>query len=276
MEDARKAADSLFDRVGQVLSANEAMMNRLRAFDEPQVLASPPTAGRKSEDSASTTSDQNDIGSRQGRKDPVQRNALGFAFEEELLSSSVYKKPLFSQSGASLVTSSTRNTSASILSSLSISDVSNISILAVPIYANEISNSQRYKFGDFNPRTHHDGIARPSESSKSVSRTRRWDSFANTLRRRRLQDKETEEPKKEPVIFGVALNTSIKYANVAISLINERGESFIYGYIPILIAKVGVFLKEKGTQRYFCSISIIIYIEISLWLQNIILIKPST
>ena len=27
---------------------------------------------------------------------------------------------------------------------------------------------------------------------------------------------------------------------------NEQGESFIYGYVPIVVAKCGVFLKEKG------------------------------
>lgn len=47
-------------------------------------------------------------------------------------------------------------------------------------------------------------------------------------------------------IFGVPLNVSIKYANVAISLTNEQGESYVYGYVPIVIAKCGVFLKEKG------------------------------
>lgn len=54
------------------------------------------------------------------------------------------------------------------------------------------------------------------------------------------------EPPTE--IFGVSLHDSIKYANVAISLMNERGESFIYGYVPIVVAKCGVFLKEKGTR----------------------------
>ena len=47
-------------------------------------------------------------------------------------------------------------------------------------------------------------------------------------------------------IFGIPLNVSIKYANVAISLTNDNGESFIYGYVPIVVAKCGVFLKEKG------------------------------
>jgi hypothetical protein len=44
----------------------------------------------------------------------------------------------------------------------------------------------------------------------------------------------------------VPLIVSIPYANVAISLFNETGESYIYGYVPIVVAKCGVFLKEKG------------------------------
>ncbi|KAK0646670.1 hypothetical protein B0T16DRAFT_511061 [Cercophora newfieldiana] len=49
-------------------------------------------------------------------------------------------------------------------------------------------------------------------------------------------------------IFGVPLRQSITYANVAISLIDEDGKSYIYGYVPIVVAKCGVFLKEKATE----------------------------
>ncbi|KAK4983573.1 GTPase activating protein (GAP) for Rho1p [Elasticomyces elasticus] len=49
-------------------------------------------------------------------------------------------------------------------------------------------------------------------------------------------------------IFGVPLGTSIIYANVAISLFDEQGRSYIYGYVPIVVAKCGVFLKEKATE----------------------------
>ena len=51
-------------------------------------------------------------------------------------------------------------------------------------------------------------------------------------------------------IFGVPLDVSIKYANVAISLTNEQGENYVYGYVPIVIAKCGVFLKERGKNHY--------------------------
>jgi hypothetical protein len=47
-------------------------------------------------------------------------------------------------------------------------------------------------------------------------------------------------------IFGVPLRQSITYANVAISLVDDDGKSYIYGYVPIVVAKCGVFLKEKG------------------------------
>lgn len=67
----------------------------------------------------------------------------------------------------------------------------------------------------------------------------------------KLPSKQHEQPPAEtsraPGIFGVPLRQSITYANVAISLIDENGQSYIYGYVPIVVAKCGVFLKEKAT-----------------------------
>lgn len=54
------------------------------------------------------------------------------------------------------------------------------------------------------------------------------------------------DPPKPQGIFGVPLRQSIVYANVAISLVDDNGKSYIYGYVPIVVAKCGVFLKEKG------------------------------
>ncbi|EKV05346.1 Rho GTPase activator (Sac7), putative [Penicillium digitatum] len=69
-----------------------------------------------------------------------------------------------------------------------------------------------------------------------------WKQFKRSTRKEELKE---EAPRG---IFGIALNVSIKYANVAISLTNDHGESFIYGYVPIVVAKCGVFLKEKATD----------------------------
>ncbi|KAK1247969.1 hypothetical protein MKX07_000857 [Trichoderma sp. CBMAI-0711] len=61
------------------------------------------------------------------------------------------------------------------------------------------------------------------------------------------QDSSAQE-NRGPGIFGVPLRQSITYANVAISLVDENGRSYIYGYVPIVVAKCGVFLKEKATS----------------------------
>ncbi len=55
-------------------------------------------------------------------------------------------------------------------------------------------------------------------------------------------------------IFGVPLRQSITYANVAISLVDAEGKSYIYGYVPIVVAKCGVFLKEKGKWSEFALV----------------------
>ncbi|BFZ58140.1 GTPase activating protein (GAP) for Rho1p [Savitreella phatthalungensis] len=49
-------------------------------------------------------------------------------------------------------------------------------------------------------------------------------------------------------IFSRPLEESIAYANVAISLYNQEGKPFIYGYIPIVVAKCGLYLKEEATD----------------------------
>ncbi|KAH8171965.1 rhoGAP domain-containing protein [Sarocladium implicatum] len=88
-------------------------------------------------------------------------------------------------------------------------------------------------------------IQEPVASSPPSKRDLRswWKNFKS-------QPKHQQEPpveQKPKGIFGVPLRQSITYANVAISLIDENGQSYIYGYVPIVVAKCGVFLKETAT-----------------------------
>ncbi|KAF2667066.1 RhoGAP-domain-containing protein [Microthyrium microscopicum] len=62
------------------------------------------------------------------------------------------------------------------------------------------------------------------------------------------KDEEKDNLPEQQGIFGVPLSTSVRYANVAISLSDANGQSYIYGYVPIVVAKCGVFLKEKATD----------------------------
>ncbi|GAA95766.1 uncharacterized protein L969DRAFT_92890 [Mixia osmundae IAM 14324] len=54
-------------------------------------------------------------------------------------------------------------------------------------------------------------------------------------------------------VFGVPLEESLRRASVAISMLGSDDKQFIYGYIPVVIAKCGLFLKENAikTQGIF-------------------------
>jgi hypothetical protein len=47
-------------------------------------------------------------------------------------------------------------------------------------------------------------------------------------------------------VFGIPLHISIQYANIAVAKFNAAGQRHIMGYIPIVVAKTGSFLKEEG------------------------------
>ncbi len=247
MEEAESAMLRLCSLVEQVLAKNEEMGLRLRNMDG--AVSDP---GPKERPDASTTSSRTVSPPPSPPKDmpeDIQRNAFGFAFEEDLLASRVYRRPLFSDSGESLVTSAARTTASSILSALSLTDTSDISVLAVPIYAHEISNSARYIFGDFQPGAPAvEGQEAAIKPARHILKANKWNVFASAVRhQRRAQAAKPDVARiMEPNILGVPLQESIRYANVAISLMNEKGQSYIYGYVPIFVAKIGVFLKEKG------------------------------
>ncbi|KAF2851370.1 RhoGAP-domain-containing protein [Plenodomus tracheiphilus IPT5] len=86
-------------------------------------------------------------------------------------------------------------------------------------------------------------LATPEPASSRRDLTSWWRQFS-----KRPAKKEDEKETAPQGIFGVALIQSIPYANVAISLFNEHNESYIYGYVPIVVAKCGVYLKEKATD----------------------------
>jgi hypothetical protein len=53
-------------------------------------------------------------------------------------------------------------------------------------------------------------------------------------------------PVNQDKVFGEPLRKSLKYASVAISMAGEDGQQYVWGYVPVIVAKVGLFLKEKG------------------------------
>lgn len=49
-------------------------------------------------------------------------------------------------------------------------------------------------------------------------------------------------------VFGKPLKESLKYASVQISTANANGELYVWGYIPVVVAKSGLYLKEQATE----------------------------
>ncbi|CAG8712730.1 2998_t:CDS:2, partial [Funneliformis mosseae] len=48
-------------------------------------------------------------------------------------------------------------------------------------------------------------------------------------------------------IFGIGLSDGIEYASVPICMAGADGQQYVYGYIPTIVAKCGMYLKEKAT-----------------------------
>ena len=57
-----------------------------------------------------------------------------------------------------------------------------------------------------------------------------------------------EKKQNENRVFGVPLRQSLKYASVAISIAGEDGQQYVWGYVPVVVAKVGLYLKENATE----------------------------
>jgi hypothetical protein len=245
--DAEDKVDELCRLVHVVLEQNTIIAQRLAALDPSQNprLAFPASSIESPEHNAPPVGEDQEF--------RWQRNAQGFAFEELLFNSRAYKMAARDNKDSfSVVSSAGRTASWSMLSGLSLSEISRVAILALPIYATDLNNKDDYDFET--PTT--DPSTQAADSSdqrvetsdeKPTSSARAW--FKNLVRPSRNNN--ASEAQLEPQVdrvFAVDLRTSIMYANVAISLIDESGHTYIYGYIPVIVAKSGVFLKERGTD----------------------------
>jgi len=57
-----------------------------------------------------------------------------------------------------------------------------------------------------------------------------------------------EKAAPQGVVFGRPLKESLKYASVSISTADAKGQFFVWGQIPVVVAKCGLFLKENATE----------------------------
>lgn len=240
---AEDAVDQLSASIQSLLDSHKLIAERLASIEISVgiVPAAPPALALDEEPHA------------------FQRNAAGFAFEEELESSWVYKRSIYRDiDGAFSITSSAgRTASWSMLSGLSLADnITSIAIQALPIYACDISNDELYQFGEFDEKlvlTQSLGSPSPQSSDKPrLARNlfrQRMNRISAKLSKNNLgtlSGSTSRNDQEKKAIFGIPLRQGIKYANVAITMLDDAGQSFIYGYVPIVVAKSGVYIKEKG------------------------------
>lgn len=174
----------------------------------------------------------------------IKRNQFGFVFEEELNGTWVYRRAARKIDGSSsIISSAGRTASWSMLTGLSLSDISNIAVLALPIYAEEISNRELYQFGEIDI----DALTTVVEQTSNVMGSTRLGKLASTRLRRSSSVKAAIEADLGPnPIFGVPLLSSMEVACVPISVVQRDGKIFISGYVPTVVARCCAYIKEEG------------------------------
>ncbi|KZT29820.1 Rho GTPase activation protein [Neolentinus lepideus HHB14362 ss-1] len=89
--------------------------------------------------------------------------------------------------------------------------------------------------------------AEPELSPPSKANLKAWwnhFTFAQKVKREADEHKGPQESR----VFGKPLRESLKYASVQISTANANGELYVWGYIPVVVAKCGLYLKENATE----------------------------
>ncbi|KAJ6507919.1 Rho GTPase activation protein, partial [Mycena vitilis] len=87
-------------------------------------------------------------------------------------------------------------------------------------------------------------LADPAQPPSKANLKAWWANFTSVQKHKEDGDKD------EPVhtVFGKPLKESLKYASVQISTANANGELYVWGYIPVVVAKCGLYLKENATE----------------------------
>lgn len=248
--EAERSVDRLCDLVEEVLANNLDMSTRLRGIESRVANNSGVSAKSEKANASARSTIASETEQLPGPpENTVLPRTFRWAFEEDLDASKVYKRALYNNSQSSLISSAARSTASSVLSGLSLGDVSVIAVFALPLYPSDITNNQHYTFGDVPEQPLNLVAGEPEEiSMKSTFKPWKQSSSLGLARFRRGSSAPSIEPEPEKRIFGIALGESVQYANVAISGLYDNGESFVWGHVPIVIAKCGVFLKKKAVD----------------------------
>ena len=137
--------------IKSMLEANYYLCRRMNAIEEGAIVRA---CGCSSVRTATQDQDDADTIRPSGEDHPVQEpdspesDQFRFAFENILEASRVYRKAHPNECDMSFRSSIARSRAWSSLSDLSLAQISIISVIALPVYPSDISNSEWYTFGD--------------------------------------------------------------------------------------------------------------------------------
>ncbi|KAF5606146.1 adenosine deaminase family [Fusarium subglutinans] len=164
MKEAQSSTRHLCTLVEELLRSNQDLASRIRGLErEGSIIAE----SRK--DDVSTL--RQTRGSKSVSFIDTQASAIKFTFDQDLQASRVYNRAVGRQSMTSLTSTALYTTALSLFSNLSLSQVSNISFYALPVYSNDLSNSDCYVFGEEGALVKSDSSQAP-ESSPSREKAR--------------------------------------------------------------------------------------------------------
>lgn len=251
MSEAEDNMDRLCDTVNEMLRHQQDISLRLRNMKDLQPSPRAPDKQQAPAGAVADDSDQDNgsiISTPRASLDSAGQRSIFEAdsgitgryqghFEELLHRSRVYRHNAGRHSQFSLISDARGTLAVSICSSLTLGDVSNISVYALPVYATELSNASCYDFRQqhepIEPESSHSPPAKSSARTLPTSGDLRswWRGFRS---QRGQEAQRAREDRNEPV-FGVPLQRRMGFANLAISLFNDEGSLYyVYGYIPII------------------------------------------
>jgi len=139
---AEQSQAELANNVTQLLETNQDLSRRLMNLEDTFDAQTIATRRRSMAGSLATSSGGSSSPQAQQTQFPS-----GFEFEDDLKTSGPYRRVQRDTMDFSFRSSVARSHAWSVFSGLSLGDVSVMSVIALPIYANEITNSRHYEFG---------------------------------------------------------------------------------------------------------------------------------
>ena len=167
------------------------------------------------------------------------------AFEEQLYCTRVYRHAANRHSWSSFLDGGRSTLAISLNSSLTLGEVSQISVYALPIFARELSNADCYDFGPL-----HSPMVVPLGERSAYRRKEDCTIESAENIPRLLPPGRTggqyEVSREVTHVFATSLDISITYASAPIVVVGAREHWLYLGRVPLVVSRCGSFLIRQG------------------------------